>query len=266
MIKIGICGSKGRMSQEIINLLKNRDDLVINGLWEDFKNIEKEEYITINNEKVFYSKDINCLINSDIIIDFSHPSKQKAIYNFLNENNNIKLICGTTGLEEKDLENLKLLGNKTTIFYSPNMSYGLNSLIFLLDGFLKLYKDYDIELLETHHINKKDAPSGTLKKILSKIKEIYPNKKEVYDRHNLFKEKDINEIGISSIRSGGVKGIHQIIFGNEFEIIKIEHEALDRKVFANGVLEAINFIKDRKNGFFTYDDLIKFKINYLENK
>lgn len=260
MIKVGICGAKGRMSEEIINLLKTKDDIIISGLWEDFKDFNKDEFIISKNEKIFFSKDIETLKNSDIIIDFSHPTKQKIIQEFIKKYPKVKLICGTTGLESEDYDILKKLGNNTVVFYSPNMSYGINSIINLIGEFLKLFKNYDIELLEAHHVNKKDAPSGTLKKIINKIKEFYPEKKEVYDRHNLLKEKNKDEIGISIIRSGGIKGIHQIIFGNEFEIIKIEHEALDRKVFAYGVLEVISFIKDKNKGFYTYDDLIKEKI------
>jgi|YNPMSStandDraft_2_1061718.scaffolds.fasta_scaffold00012_64 4-hydroxy-tetrahydrodipicolinate reductase len=258
MLKIGFCGAKGRMSNEIITLLKNYQNYEVYALWEDYNFVENE-YIIYKDKKIYFNNSIDILKGSDIVIDFSHFSKQKTIQKFLFENK-IKFICGTTNLDKSDFDNLKKLGDEVTVFYSPNMSFGINAIIYLLEGYLKLFKNYDLELVEEHHVHKKDAPSGTLKKILNKIKEVYPQKKEIYNRLDLNREKDLNEIGISVIRSGGIKGVHKIIFGNEYEIIEIKHEALDRKVFAYGVIEAIEFIKDKQKGFFTYEDLINEKI------
>ncbi|MEO0153747.1 MAG: dihydrodipicolinate reductase C-terminal domain-containing protein, partial [candidate division WOR-3 bacterium] len=151
-----------------------------------------------------------------------------------------KYIIGTTGFSQEQLELIKELSKKTAVFLSYNFSYGLNVLLKIIPELYKRLLDYDIALYEIHHKQKKDKPSGTAKMILEKLKEV---------NNNL-------NVEIGSFRIGGVFGEHVLLFSNEGEVIEIKHKALSRKVFAIGVLKAIEFIKDKEIGFFTMSDLI----------
>ncbi|MEO0210126.1 MAG: dihydrodipicolinate reductase C-terminal domain-containing protein [candidate division WOR-3 bacterium] len=217
-MKIAIIGINGKMGREIANILKENNY--------DFFGISKED-------------DFSIYKNADILIEFTNSQANfEHIKIVLNEPR--KYIIGTTGFSQEQLELIKELSKKTAVFLSYNFSYGLNVLLKIIPELYKRLLDYDIALYEIHHKQKKDKPSGTAKMILEKLKEV---------NNNL-------NVEIGSFRIGGVFGEHVLLFSNEGEVIEIKHKALSRKVFAIGVLKAIEFIKDKEIGFFTMSDLI----------
>ncbi|MEO0212286.1 MAG: 4-hydroxy-tetrahydrodipicolinate reductase [candidate division WOR-3 bacterium] len=217
-MKIAIIGINGKMGREVANILKENNY--------DFFGISKED-------------DFSIYKNADILIEFTNSQANfEHIKIVLNEPR--KYIIGTTGFSQEQLELIKELSKKTAVFLSYNFSYGLNVLLKIIPELYKRLLDYDIALYEIHHKQKKDKPSGTAKMILEKLKEV---------NNNL-------NVEIGSFRIGGVFGEHVLLFSNEGEVIEIKHKALSRKVFAIGVLKAIEFIKDKEIGFFTMSDLI----------
>ncbi|MEO0151293.1 MAG: 4-hydroxy-tetrahydrodipicolinate reductase [candidate division WOR-3 bacterium] len=217
-MKIAIIGINGKMGREVANILKENNY--------DFFGISKED-------------DFSTYKNADILIEFTNSQANfEHIKIVLNEPR--KYIIGTTGFSQEQLELIKELSKKTAVFLSYNFSYGLNVLLKIIPELYKRLLDYDIALYEIHHKQKKDKPSGTAKMILEKLKEV---------NNNL-------NVEIGSFRIGGVFGEHYLLFSNEGEVIEIKHKALSRKVFAIGVLKAIEFIKDKEIGFFTMSDLI----------
>ena len=218
-MKIAIIGINGKMGKELANILKEKNY--------DFFGITKEDNFEI------YKK-------ADILIEFTNREANiEHIKIVLNEPR--KYIIGTTGFNEEDLEIIKKLSEKTAVFLSYNFSYGLNSILKLLPDLYKHLIDYDLAIYEIHHKFKKDKPSGTSKMILNKLKEVNKNL----------------DLTIESFRLGGIFGEHVIIFANEGEVIEIKHKALNRKVFAIGVIKAIEFIKDKSVGLYSMEDLYR---------
>jgi len=255
-IKIGISGSLGQMNQSIINLILKDQFFILSSLFEPYKEVSEQDYILVSNEKLFHSNDISTLENSDVILDFSHDNNTFNLLSFA-EKNKKKLVIGTTKLSNKTFDLMKKVSNFIPIFYSPNMSYGINAFFSLLPYFLEKFNDFDIEIIEKHHRRKKDAPSGTALKMLEIIKEKKKDYTPIFDRTKLDKPRESNEIGICSIRGGGVYGNHTILFLSDSEEIELTHRTLNKDSLAKGALLAAKFIKNKINGLFCYEDIFK---------
>ncbi len=218
-MKIAVIGMNGKMGREIVNILKENNY--------EFFGISKED-------------DFNIYKNADVLIEFTNREANiEHIKVVLNEPR--KYIIGTTGFSEEDLKIIKKLSEKTAVFLSYNFAYGLNALLSSIPMLYKKLIDYDVALYEIHHKFKKDRPSGTSKMILNKLKEVHNN---------------LN-LDVQAFRIGGIFGEHVIMFANEGEVIEIKHKALSRRVFALGVLKAIEFIKDKEVGLFNMEDLMR---------
>ncbi|NMC66702.1 MAG: 4-hydroxy-tetrahydrodipicolinate reductase [Spirochaetales bacterium] len=255
-IKVGISGSLGQMNQSIINLILKDETMVLSSLFEPYKKVSEQDYILVSTEKLFHSNDINILENSDIILDFSHDSNTFNLLSFA-ERNKKKLVIGTTKLSNQTFDLMRKVSKNIPVFYSPNMSYGINAFFSLIPSFLEKFKDFDIEIIEKHHRRKKDAPSGTALKMLEIIKNKKKDYVPIFDRTNLDRQRENNEIGICSIRGGGVYGNHTILFLSESEEIEITHRTLNKDSLAKGALLALKYINNKTNGLFFYDDIFK---------
>ena len=148
---------------------------------------------------------------------------------------------GTTGLTEENLRQLKVLSQKIPVFYDTNFSLGVHIVRKLIKHLPQACANFDISIFESHHASKKDAPSGTAKTLANDIKERCGSSKDVT---------------ILSHRGGGIRGKHSIIFASQNEVITLQHEALDRSVFAEGALKAAQWCLDKTNGFFSMEDLL----------
>ena len=251
MLKVAINGYLGTMGQVISEEIKKEKEIhLVAGV--DKKYIKNDK----NSIKV-YDNISDIKEEVDVIIDFSHPSSLDSILKFSSENN-IALVIGTTGLENKHIEKIKNASDKIPIFYSANMSLGVNLLLSLVKKSAHvLGNNFDIEIIEKHHNKKIDAPSGTAYMIADSINETLNNSKNyVYNRHDKSVKRNKNEIGIHSIRGGTIVGEHTAIFAGPDEVIEISHSAASKKVFAQGALKAVKFIINKDNGLFDMNDLI----------
>ena len=175
--------------------------------------------------------------NPELLIDFSLPDVLPKTIDYV-KSFNIPLIIGTTGLSTEQLESIKELSKTVPVVQSYNFSIGIQLLIKCIEAVRNETKDWDIEIEETHHRFKKDKPSGTA---------------------IMIKELLNDNVPVSSLRLGNVPGVHSVHFGNLGEILKIEHQALSRRTFADGVLKAAYFVMNKKNGFFSFKDVINNK-------
>lgn len=194
--------------------------------------------------------------NADVIIDFSHHSACKQICDYATETGT-PVVFATTGYSEDELDIIKKTSKKIAIFRSGNMSVGINLLIELSKKAAKALGDFDAEIIEQHHNQKLDAPSGTALMIADALASIKPDSQYIYDRSQVRRKRQANEIGIHSIRAGSIVGEHEVIFAGSNEIVKLSHSASSREVFADGALKAACFIKDQKPGLYDMSKMLQ---------
>ena len=254
--KIAIAGALGRMGNNLINsaLTNNNVELVgvfdVNDIDPSFINKNQiQENVSTTREESFEK--------ADIVIDFTTP---KALFNFTEAavSNNTGLVIGTTGLDESHFNLLKQTSNSTKVFYAPNMSYGVNTFFEIARKASKHLKDFDIEIIETHHRHKKDAPSGTALKLGEEIvAELGLSKSNFnFKRQDQEGQRKENEIGFSSIRGGNIPGEHTVILHGDNESIELTHKAHNRKIFSNGAIQAAVWLSSKEKGFYTFKDMI----------
>ena len=249
MTNIILCGANGRMGRAISEKAEKSETCKISaGI--DINNFSQNPYPVFTEIE-------KCDIDADVIVDFSHPSAFDGVLNYAKARK-LPLIVATTGLSAEQKEKLFAAKSEIPVFYSANMSLGVNLLINLckktaavLDG------KFDIEIIEKHHRTKLDAPSGTALAIADGIGEVLKNTPEyTYDRHSVRRERGKNEIGIHSVRGGSIVGEHEVIFAGADEIISLSHSATSREVFASGALCAAEFMNGKPAGLYNMDDLI----------
>ncbi len=193
---------------------------------------------------------------ADVLIDFSHRDNLSWIRDYVMEHR-CALVYGTTGVTEEDLAVLKELSGIVPVFYSSNFSYGVAVLRKLVAAAVPLLKDtFDMELMETHHNQKKDAPSGTAKSLLE-IMNPDGEFKEVYGREGITGARG-KEIGIHALRGGTEAGEHSVLFFGNNERITITHHADNRQIFVNGAIRAAEFTIGKKPGMYDMNDLLNF--------
>ena len=249
MINILLSGASGKMGRVISRLVQNDETAAICG------------GIDINTEKYdsfpIYPSPDTYEGGCDVIVDFSHPSVFKPLLNFALEKKYPIVVC-TTGLSEDDKELLKKASEEIPVFFSANMSLGVNLLIDLAKKATTILEEnFDIEIVERHHNQKIDAPSGTALAIADAIADAScDNKNYVYDRHSVRRKRSKDEIGIHAVRGGTIVGEHEVIFAGTDEIIEIKHTAMSKEVFAVGAIKAAKFLKDKPAGYYSMNDLI----------
>ncbi len=196
--------------------------------------------------------------NVDVIIDFSNPVALSGLLEFAVKNSIPAVIC-TTGLNEAQINLIKAAAKKIPVFFSANMSLGVNLVCELAKKATKVLGDaFDIEIVEMHHNQKIDAPSGTALMIADSIKnELNDNIKYEYDRHSKREKRMKKEIGIHAVRGGTITGEHEVIFAGHDEIIKISHSARSKELFATGAINAAKFICGKPAGLYSMTDMLK---------
>ncbi len=193
----------------------------------------------------------------DVIIDFSSSEVLEELLEFSIARKTPVVLC-TTGYDQKDHERIQAAARVIPVFRSENMSYGINVMVKLLKQATKLMSDqFDIEIIEKHHNQKKDAPSGTAELISREINAC--NNNQYFMQHgrkgNCTKRKS-DEIGVHSIRGGTYYGEHTVIFAGNEEVLEIKHSAMSKKVFAEGALRAAAYIIQKNKGYFDMNNLI----------
>ena len=246
-------GCNGHMGQVITNLLKKDTQAQIVAGIDPFDEGK-------NDYPVFPSRD-KCDVDGDVIIDFASAKAIDGLVDYCVAKNIPAVIC-TTGLSEEQIEKINKASDKTAFLRSVNMSLGINTLFKLLQDAAKVFAPagFDIELVEKHHNQKLDAPSGTALALADSIKEVvgedYYYK---YDRTKERAKRDAREIGISAVRGGTIVGEHEVIFAGEDEVIEFKHTAYSKAVFAKGAIEASKFLADKRTGMYDMTDVIAAK-------
>lgn len=193
---------------------------------------------------------------ADVIIDFSHHSALPSLAEYAAATSTA-MVISTTGHSEEELALMKKTAEKVPVFFSRNMSIGINLLIELCRRASKaLGEDFDIEIIEKHHNKKLDAPSGTALMIAESLAEERDETEFVYDRHSVRAQRKPSEIGIHAVRGGTIVGEHEVIFAGNNEIITLSHSATSREIFANGALKAAAFIADKAPAMYNMSDII----------
>ena len=197
----------------------------------------------------------------DVIIDFSNPAALDGMLDFALENKVPCVIC-TTGYSAEQVEKINNASKTIPVFYSGNMSLGINLLIELSKQAAKvLGSTFDIEIVEKHHNLKLDAPSGTALMIADGISETLEQEPMyVYDRHSYRKKRSKNEIGIHSVRGGTIVGEHEVIFAGHDEVVTLTHQAQSKEVFAAGAVNAAVFLANQEPGMYDMGKLLSSKI------
>lgn len=249
MTRIILNGCNGRMGQVITRLAADDENVRIAAGFDINDNAKNDYPVFADPEE--------CDIPADVIIDFSHPSSLEGILSYA-EKKNMPAVIATTGLsaEQKDL--LRETSEHIPIFFSANMSLGINLITALAKKAAEILEgSFDIEIVERHHNQKLDAPSGTALAIAEAIDETLKNTSEfVYDRHSVRRKRHKNEIGIHAVRGGTIVGDHEVIFAGNDEVIEIRHHAASREIFAAGAVSAAKFMNSKPAGMYNMQDLI----------
>ena len=251
MTKVILHGCNGRMGRVITNIV-NKDDAVeiVAGI---------DVYTEIENDYPVYSAINECMEEADVIIDFAAAS---AVDNLLEYSvkRNIPVVLCTTGLSKEQVSRIDEVSKEVAILYSANMSLGINTLFKILSGITGVLNSagFDIEIVEKHHNQKLDAPSGTALALADVINnEVNGQLQYVFDRSYRREKRDGKELGISAVRGGTIVGEHEIIYAGEEEVIEIKHTAYSRNVFAKGAVEAAKFLKGKEPNKYTMRQVVE---------
>jgi len=235
MLKAIISGASGRMGQAVASICKTDDRIeLVAGF--DANPIKSDNFPIYADPMEFNGK-------ADVVIDFSLPAALKGLLAYA-VNTKTPLVLCTTGFDEADEAAILEASCKVPIFKSGNMSLGINLLADLIKKAVHvLGTDYDIEIVERHHKNKLDAPSGTAFMLADAARDALPyDPTYVYERESIREPRGEREIGISAVRGGTIVGEHEVIFAGLDEVIELKHTALSRNVFANGAVAAAKFL------------------------
>ncbi len=249
MTKIILNGCNGKMGQVITRLAAEDTECEIAAGF-DIND-------TVENTYPVYTNPMDFTGEADVVIDFSHPSSLTGILNFCKARKLPVIIC-TTGLSAEQKAEFTEASEEIPVFFSANMSLGINLLIALAKKATKLLEgNFDIEIVERHHNQKIDAPSGTALAIADAIDETLSYPAEyVYDRHSVRRKRKKTEIGLHAVRGGTIVGDHDIIFAGNDEVIELKHSAHSKEVFAVGAIKAAKFITGKPAGMYSMSDLM----------
>ena len=263
-IKIGIAGCLGRMGQELIKqILKDKNLLFVGGFENKFHpEIGKKinEVTEINSNSVITNNAASIFKIADVVIDFTTP--QSTLKNArMASATKTALVIGTTGINNSQKNKIKTFSKKTPILMSSNMSVGVNLLFDLVKKAASSLgrADYDIEISETHHKYKVDAPSGTalsLGEYAAQGRKTKLDKVMVLDRTKSLKKRRDGDIGFSVTRGGEIAGEHTVSFISKNDRVDLVHKANDRTIFVSGALKAAKFLNKKKSGYFNISNLL----------
>lgn len=247
-MKVLINGINGKMGQVLLNEINNTKNIeVVAGVSRTESELKIPVYTNANDikEKV------------DIVIDFSTPEGTLNILKYSKEKS-IPVVIATTGFTKKQQDEILKYSKSIPVFQSSNMSYEINLMCDMVAKLAKELSNSDIEIVETHHKNKVDAPSGTALMLANSINDAKKGEMEyTYDRHSRKEKRKDKEIGIHSIRGGNEVGKHTVLFFGDNESFEITHTVNSRSIFAQGSIKAAEFLINKKNGFYNMKDLIK---------
>ncbi|MEQ8289854.1 MAG: 4-hydroxy-tetrahydrodipicolinate reductase [Gammaproteobacteria bacterium] len=265
--RVGVCGAAGRMGKMILEVCNDTEGVEVTAAIEysgsSMLGVDAGEQAGIGKLGVSITDDIAAVAdNVDVIIDFTFADAfaanlEKCVAS------NCKMVIGTTGLSPKDHDAINKASESIGIVFAPNMSIGVNVTLKLLEMAASVLGDSaDIEIIEAHHNQKKDAPSGTAIRMGEVVaKTLGRDLKEcaVYGREGITGVRDRKTIGFETIRAGDIVGDHTVMFAMAGERVEITHKAHSRKTFASGAVRAANWLADKNSGLFDMQDVLDLK-------
>lgn len=247
IIMNGCNGRMGRMITDIAN--KDTDVQIVAGI---------DAYDKVANDYPVFTNIFDCNVDADVIIDFSTVSAIDDLLKYAVEKKIPVVLC-TTGLTSEQLDNVQKASEKVAILKSANMSLGINTLMKILKVATEVLanRGYDIEIVEKHHNQKLDAPSGTALALADCINQVLNNEYDyTYDRSSRREKRPEKEIGISAVRGGTIVGEHEVIYAGIDEVIEIKHTAYSRAVFAKGAVDAAKYLASKETGMYNMADVL----------
>lgn len=250
MTRIIMRGCNGRMGQVITGLVKADSEAEIVAGIDLYDGIK-------NDYPVFRTLD-ECDVLADVVIDFASPQDLDGMLNWAIEKQ-VPIVLCTTGYDEEQLAKIREASTKVALLRSANMSLGINTILKLVQAATKVLAeaDFDIEIVEKHHNQKVDAPSGTALAIADAINEVLDGEYRYnYDRSKERVKREKKEIGISAVRGGTIVGEHEVIFAGTDEVIEIKHTAYSKAIFGKGAVQAAKFLKGKEAGLYNMSQVI----------
>lgn len=243
-------GCNGKMGQVISNIVKEDEYIcIVAGI---------DAHVGMQNDYPVFESIDKCNVEVDVIIDFSNAAAVDALLSYCVDKQVPAVLC-TTGLSEEQLKKVDKASKKVAILKSANMSLGVNMLLKLLQEATKVLAPagFDIELVEKHHNQKVDAPSGTALAMADSINEAL-NQEYVYnfDRSKERKKRDPKEIGVVAVRGGTIVGEHEVIFAGTDEVVEFKHTAYSKAIFGRGAIEAAKFLAGKEPGLYDMSHVI----------
>lgn len=252
MVRLILNGATGAMGKAIAQCAAARSDefTVVAG-------IARHRPEDWQNDFPLFCSQGECDAEADVVIDFSLPEALPGVIE-LAKRLKAGLVIGTTGFKDADYARIREAGKTIPVFLASNMSLGVNLQIDLVKRAASFLGDpFEVEIVERHHHNKVDAPSGTAMTLAKAIAEQYPDGRDlVFERHSVRKKRDRREIGVHSVRGGSIVGDHDVMFIGDDEILEISHSARSKKVFAQGALRAAQFIRGKEPRVYSMAEII----------
>lgn len=249
MVRILLCGCAGHMGAAVRSFAAERDNCkIVAGVDISGGKLDFPVYQKIGEVKE----------QADVVVDFSHPSALSDILDYCRANPRTAAVLCTTGYSPEQVESIREASKTLPLFYSRNMSLGVNLLIDLAKKAEAVLGDtFDVEIVEMHHNQKIDTPSGTALMLADAVNEVRDGQmKYAYDRHSQRKKREKSELGIHSVRGGTIVGEHQVIFSGPYEVITLSHSAQSKGLFASGALNAAVFMCGKGPGLYDMSHLI----------
>lgn len=250
MKKIILSGCNGKMGRVITACVEQRADCdIIAGV--DMNTEAKSDFVVYRSIAEYEGE-------ADVIIDFSHPSALDGLLAYAGARK-LPIVLATTGYDKEQIAKIEAASKEIPVFFSFNMSIGVNLLIELAKKAAVVLGDqFDIEIVEKHHNQKVDAPSGTAIMLAEGINEARDHAyRYTYDRHSQRKKREPNEIGIQSVRGGTIVGEHEVIFAGHDELLTLTHTAMSKEIFATGAVNAAIFLSGKPAGFYNMGNLVE---------
>lgn len=251
MIKVIMHGCNGKMGQVITGLLREDAGAQIVAGVDPFTGIANDYPVFANIE--------DCDVKADVVIDFASAKAVDALLDYSVERQIPVVLC-TTGLSEEQLEKVKAASEKVAVLKSANMSMGINILLKLIQEAARVLAPagFDMEIVEKHHNQKVDAPSGTALALADSLRDALPDEYTyVYDRSQRREKRDSREIGIQAVRGGSIVGEHEVIFAGTDEVITFEHTAYSKAIFGKGAVQAAKFLAGKPAGMYNMSHVIE---------
>lgn len=250
MIRVGVTGAAGRMGGAVIETIQDREDAEV-VFAVDATDEDRVHGVPIGEPAAF--ADLLDSHEPDVVIDFTIP---EAAVDFAEAcaAAGVPLVTGTTGHDDAQFDALEAASEETAVLKATNFARGIQALLRTVSAAVEALPGYDIEVTETHHNGKRDAPSGTANTILEEIRE-RRDFEEVYGREGIQPRED-GEIGVHVRRAGDIRGEHEIMLAGNDEVVTLTHRAEDRAVFAAGAVDAAVWLAEKEAGWYDFADVV----------